>query len=46
MWRKIHIRAIDSISGESLCFVVFGWRVYKLLNFTCARKIDTLQTGN
>ena len=33
MWRKIHIEAIDSISGEPLCLLcVCGWRGYQLFN--------------
>ena len=30
VWRKISFKAIDSISGESLCFFVSGWKGYQL----------------
>ena len=33
---KIHIEAMDSTSGESLCFFLSCWGGAQLLNFTCA----------
>ena len=33
---QIHIKAIDSVSGECLCFFVFGWGGYQVLDFNCA----------
>ena len=41
MWRKIHIKAMDLISGESLYFFVFGWRGYLLLDLICMRNYST-----
>ena len=46
VWEKIVIKAIDSKSGESLCFFVSCWGGYWLLNFTCARNNATHYSKN
>ena len=40
MLRKILSEEVYSISGESLCFFVSGWRGYQLLDFTCTRNYN------